>query len=153
MMDQDLEQRVEFPAGCGEQCPPGVPADGSVPSTVAFRESAESPRRDVALGGALAVEDVKRAICCPAGVCAVPESCYAMRRDRDVPVRIEQAAQAVMRLLKQGDTREAGRVQAARVSVFPLTTHKPGIVIVDRDEGIPQDSAWQPLPDRPPAAR
>ena len=101
-------------------------------------------------GGAPTLEELQRVICCPTGVCSAPEDCYALRRDRDVPVRIDQAALAVLRLLKRA---RSPRGRAPEVPVVPLTTHRPGVFTIDDAVGIPQDSAWQPLPDRSPLDR
>ena len=46
-----------------------------------------------------ATAEIKRAICCPAGVCIAPGACYAEDRSRSYPVQIHEAADAVVRLL------------------------------------------------------
>jgi hypothetical protein len=43
--------------------------------------------------------DIRRAICCPGGVCIAPEACYAGDPTRSYPVHIPSAADAVARLL------------------------------------------------------
>lgn len=48
-----------------------------------------------------ATAEIKRAICCPAGVCIAPGACYAEDRSRSYPVHIHEAAEAVVRLLTE----------------------------------------------------
>lgn len=104
-------------------------------------------------GGVPSLHELKRAICCPTGACSTPEDCYSLRRDRDVPVRIERAALAVLKLLTRGQSLQKGITQAPTVTVVPLTTQQPGVFTIDYEVGVPQDSAWQPLPDRSPSDR
>lgn len=44
---------------------------------------------------------IARAICCPSGRCIAPEACYALDRSRAYPVRINEAAEAVERIVKE----------------------------------------------------
>jgi hypothetical protein len=97
--------------------------------------------------------ELQRAICCPTGACSAPGDCYAMRRDRDVPVRIAQAAQAVHKLLTRDAPTQTSAPRTAEVTVVPLTRHRPGVFTIDYEVGVPQDSAWQPSPDRSPSER
>ena len=46
-----------------------------------------------------ATAEIKRAICCPSGICISPRDCYAEDRSRSYPVQIHEAADAVVRLL------------------------------------------------------
>lgn len=46
-----------------------------------------------------ATAEIKRAICCPSGICISPRDCYADDRSRSYPVQIHDAAEAVVRLL------------------------------------------------------
>lgn len=101
----------------------------------------------------LTLEQLQRAICCPTGQCSAPGDCFAQRRDRDVPVRIDQAARAVLELLTRGSTPQHGGSLSAQPTVVPLTTQRPGVVTLHHAVGVPQDSAWQPLPDRSSSER
>lgn len=120
-----------------------APADDSL---LAAKFGCEDGRR---LPETVTVQQIQRAICCPAGACAAPGQCYAQRRDRDVPVRIDQAARAVLRLLGMVGKTPGGHPLGSGPTRIPLTSHKPGIVTIDYETGVPQDSAWQPQPDHP----
>lgn len=104
-------------------------------------------------GSAPTLAELQRAICCPTGACSAPGDCYAMRRDRDVPVRIEQAAQAILKLLTREVPAQTIAQRTTEVTVLPLTPHRPGVFAIDYEVGVPQDSAWQPSPDRSPSER
>jgi hypothetical protein len=104
-------------------------------------------------GSTPTLAELQRAICCPTGACSAPEDCYAMRRDRDVPVRIEQAAQAVLKLLTRDAPAQTSATRTTEVTVLPLTSQRPGVFTIDHEVGVPQDSAWQPFPDRSPTER
>jgi hypothetical protein len=45
------------------------------------------------------VADLRRAICCPRGVCIDQRNCYADDKSRAYPVHIHEAAEAVAKLL------------------------------------------------------
>lgn len=104
-------------------------------------------------GSAPTLAELQRAICCPTGACSAPGDCYAMRRDRDVPVRIEQAAQAILKLLTREVPAQTIAQRTTEVTVLPLTPQRPGVFVIDYEVGVPQDSAWQPSPDRSPSER
>jgi hypothetical protein len=99
--------------------------------------------------GLVTAGQIQRAICCPTGMCSSPGQCFAERRDRDVPVRIDEAARAVLKLFGLVGQDAGGNLQVGAPTRIPLTSHKPGIVTLDYEAGVPQDSAWQPQPDSP----
>jgi hypothetical protein len=55
--------------------------------------------------------DLRRAICCPRGVCIAPEACYAADKSRAYRVHIHEAAEAVAKLLCER-WRDAGAERA-----------------------------------------
>ena len=43
---------------------------------------------------------IKKTICCPKGKCIAPYDCYALDRSRSYPVHIHDAAEALLKLLR-----------------------------------------------------
>lgn len=52
-------------------------------------------------------DQIKRAICCPSGVCSSPGDCYATGH-RDVPVKLDAAAKAVAKVIQDAWRKQEG---------------------------------------------